>query len=186
MEKDKGRASELPETRLKDSGKKQVQRWSLKLLKFGIIINLFIILLLSTDSTNSSFLLLFGFEFEFYFEFEFEFEFEFDFDFRFAPHQLIVTADCGHSILFHLPSLPNNIIPSTSKMDMNFSAPLHFDGATLLDIVDNNWAKEKLPKDDIELPPLITAAAVEDEDGVFVALKEEKWSEPAPLFQPSQ
>lgn len=70
--------------------------------------------------------------------------------------------------------------------DMNFSAPIHCDGATTLDIVDEQWAKDTLPDDEIEFPPFITAAAMEDEDGSFVPLKEDKWTESAPILSASQ
>lgn len=47
-------------------------------------------------------------------------------------------------------------------MDMSFSAPVHQDAHLLIDIVDEAWAADTLPVEDIEVPP--TAITNIDED----------------------
>ncbi|KAJ8908294.1 hypothetical protein NDN08_008385 [Rhodosorus marinus] len=63
-------------------------------------------------------------------------------------------------------------------MDSSFSAPLRFDGRLLLDVVDSEWAKEKLPVEDIQ--PAETAAAVlceDDHDAVDEKQEQRKWTD---------
>lgn len=49
-------------------------------------------------------------------------------------------------------------------MDMEFSAPVHMDGALIIDIIDNEWATDTLPMDDIEVPA--SAVAPLDDDDI--------------------
>lgn len=62
-------------------------------------------------------------------------------------------------------------------MDMVYSAPVHIDAAVLIHVVDDAWATETLPVEDVEVPPS-AVANVDDDDGV--AQEEEdvnKWNE---------
>lgn len=61
--------------------------------------------------------------------------------------------------------------PTTSlraaKMDMEFSAPVHMDGALLIEIIDSDWAADVLPMDDVEVPA--SAVAPLDDDDIVGA-----------------
>lgn len=52
-------------------------------------------------------------------------------------------------------------------MDMVFSAPVHMDGALMIEVIDSDWAADVLPMDDIEVPA--SAAAPLDEDDIVGA-----------------
>jgi hypothetical protein len=48
-------------------------------------------------------------------------------------------------------------------MDMEFSAPVHMDGALVIEIIDNDWAADTLPTDDVEVPAS-AVAPLDDDD----------------------
>jgi Apc13p protein len=52
-------------------------------------------------------------------------------------------------------------------MDMEFCAPVHLDGALVIEIIDNEWATDTLPMDDIEVPA--SAIAPLDDDDIIGA-----------------
>lgn len=63
---------------------------------------------------------------------------------------------------------------------MDFSAPVHMDGALILDVIDNAWASDTLPVDDIEVPA--SAMAPLDDDDFAppsddAAAVENKWTD---------
>lgn len=64
-------------------------------------------------------------------------------------------------------------------MDMDFSVPVHMDGYLLVDIIDNAWAADVLPLDDIEVP--VSAMTVLDDDDMTIqadeAALETKWTD---------
>lgn len=49
-------------------------------------------------------------------------------------------------------------------MDMEFSAPVHIDAALLLEVIDDEWAADVLPLEDIDVP--LGAAAPADDDDI--------------------
>lgn len=63
-------------------------------------------------------------------------------------------------------------------MDMSFSAPIHQDPHVLIDVVDEAWAAETLPVEDVDVPP--TAITNIDEDDPTAHQEEEednKWTD---------
>lgn len=66
--------------------------------------------------------------------------------------------------------------PLLSKMDMNFSAPIHQDPLLVADILDEAWASETLPVEDIEVPQS-AIGNVEDDDAAATNEEEDdnKW-----------
>lgn len=63
-------------------------------------------------------------------------------------------------------------------MDMAFSAPVHQDAHLLIDIVDESWAAETMPVEDVEVPP--TAMTNMDDDDPTAPQEEEddnKWND---------
>lgn len=63
-------------------------------------------------------------------------------------------------------------------MDMNFSAPVHQDPLLVIEIIDEAWASETLPTDDIEVTQSALANG-EDEDATVANDSEEndKWTD---------
>lgn len=63
-------------------------------------------------------------------------------------------------------------------MDMVFSAPVHQDPQLIIDIVDEVWAAETLPIEDIEVPAN-SMAGVDDDDPTAANEQEEedKWND---------
>lgn len=65
-------------------------------------------------------------------------------------------------------------------MDMEFSAPVHVDGALVVEVIDNAWASDSLPVDDIEVP---AAAVTPLDDDDFappfeeVTAHDQKWTD---------
>mmetsp|Transcript_55923 Transcript_55923/g.137382 ORF Transcript_55923/g.137382 Transcript_55923/m.137382 type:complete len:84 (-) Transcript_55923:707-958(-) len=64
-------------------------------------------------------------------------------------------------------------------MDAVYSAPLHFDGQLLVDVVDEAWAAATLPIEDVSVPEGVTVHLDDDEVEEVVALENEdaKWTE---------
>ncbi|KAI0560185.1 hypothetical protein FGB62_122g035 [Gracilaria domingensis] len=64
-------------------------------------------------------------------------------------------------------------------MDMNFSAPINQDPLLVIHIVDEEWATETLPTEDIELPPSIIPTIEEDDHGAVDEQENEddKWND---------
>lgn len=64
-------------------------------------------------------------------------------------------------------------------MDMNYSAPIHQDPLLLIHIVDESWAAETLPMEDINVPPS-ALTGVDDQDLAAAGDQDEeehKWND---------
>lgn len=72
----------------------------------------------------------------------------------------------------------NRQVPKKSAMDMVYSAPVHQDPLLAIDVIDEAWAQETLPVEDVEVP---AAALVNiDEDDPNVPHEEDddnKWND---------
>jgi hypothetical protein len=64
-------------------------------------------------------------------------------------------------------------------MDAEFSAPVHVDGALVVDLIDAAWAADKLPIDDVQVPAS-ALASLDDDDLPIVAdntAPDSKWTD---------
>ena len=63
-------------------------------------------------------------------------------------------------------------------MDMNFSAPVHQDPLLVVELIDETWASETLPAEDIELPQSAVAHVEDDDTAVANDTDEDdKWTD---------
>lgn len=63
-------------------------------------------------------------------------------------------------------------------MDMSYSAPVHFDPVLVVHIVDEAWASDTLPIEELSIPPALISND-DDDDGHAASEEneEDKWSE---------
>lgn len=62
-------------------------------------------------------------------------------------------------------------------MDMVYSAPVHVDALLLLEIIDDAWAAEKLPVEDIVVPPSEMVNLDDDDPPTAPDDDDDKWND---------
>jgi chaperone required for assembly of F1-ATPase len=64
-------------------------------------------------------------------------------------------------------------------MDAEFSAPVHVDGSLVVDLIDDEWAADTLPIDDVQVPAAALAPFDEDELAPLTesSARDSKWAD---------